>query len=359
MEVAGLIWWKAFQAERSGQAKRHKAWNMGGFSNQRRGLNEQQMLVTEIWGLIATSRLQRLHLGPIEYKSCESRAKSLSQCFPNSQRLKSLESLVLSAIATDRKKNRTGLTVVLQNDAKCHFMLFGNKSSGISVNIGTSCIEQSDKEKLLGITLDKNLDFKCHVENICKKAGQKLHALARVAKFMDQEKLQTVMNAFILSQFSYCPVIWMFHDRNVNNKINKIHERALRIAFKDTSSNFEELLIKAASVTIHQRNLQLLTTEIYKTKHDLNPKFMGKIFVEKNISYSLRCNDHLSVPIPRTNAYGIETIRYTGHKLWQSLPLEIKESRTLTEFKRKIKKHHFSHCNCRLCKTYVNNLGFL
>ena len=141
-------------------------------------------------------------------------------------------------------------------------MLFGSKSSSTSVNVGTSCIKQSDKEKLLGITLDKNLDFKCHVENICKKAGQKLHALARVAKFMDQEKLQTVMNAFILSQFSYCPVIWMFHDRNVKNKINKIHERALRIAFKDTSSNFEELLIKAASVTIHQKNLQLLTTEI-------------------------------------------------------------------------------------------------
>ena len=130
-------------------------------------------------------------------------------------------------------------------------------------------------------------------------------------------------------------------------------------SFKDTSSNFEELLIKAASVTVHQKNLQLLTTEIYKTKHDLNPKFIGEIFVEKNISCSLRCNDHMSVPIPRTNAYGIETIRYTGHKLWQSLPLEIKESNTLTEFKRKIKQHYFSDCNCRLCKTYVNNLGFL
>ena len=146
------------------------------------------------------------------------------------------------------------------------YMLFGSKSPGTSVNIGKTCIEQPDKEKLPGITLDKDLDFKCHVENICRKAGQKLHALARVAKFMDQEKLQTVMNAFILSQFSYCPVVWIFHDRNVNNKINKIHERALRIAFKDTSSNFEELLIKAASVTIHQRNLQLLTTEIYMTK---------------------------------------------------------------------------------------------
>ena len=216
------------------------------------------------------------------------------------------------------------------NHAKCHFMLFGNNSPGISVNIGTSCIEQSDKEKLLGITLDKNLNFNYHVAEICKKAGQNHHALARVAKVMDQEKLKTVMNAFILSQFSYCPVIWMFHDRSMHNKINKIHERALRIAFKDMSSKFEDLLMTAASVAIHQRNLQLLTTEIYKTKHDLNPKFMDEIFVERNISHSLRGNNHLSVPILRTNAYGLKAIRYTAHKLWQSLPLEIKASQILT-----------------------------
>ena len=91
------------------------------------------------------------------------------------------------------------------NDAKCHFMLFGNNSPGISVNSGSSCIEQSDKEKLLGIPFDKNLDFNCYFEDICKKTGQELRALARVAKFMDQEKLQTVMKAFILSKFSYCP----------------------------------------------------------------------------------------------------------------------------------------------------------
>ena len=83
-------------------------------------------------------------------------------------------------------------------------------------------------------------------------AGQKLHALARVAKFIDQEKLQTVMNAFILSQFSYYPLIWMFHVRNVNIKIKKIHERASRNDFKDTSSKFEDLLMKAASVMFNK-----------------------------------------------------------------------------------------------------------
>ena len=82
------------------------------------------------------------------------------------------------------------------------------------------------------------------------------------------------------------------------------------------SPKLDDLSMKAASVTIHLRNLRLLTTDIYKTKHDLNPKFMGEIFVEKNISYSLRDNNHLSIPIQRAIAYGMETVRYTGYKLW-------------------------------------------
>ena len=59
---------------------------------------------------------------------------------------------------------------------------------------------------------------------ICKKASQKLHALARIAPPMQQNKLRIIMKAFIESQFSYCTLVWMFHSRELNNKINNIHE---------------------------------------------------------------------------------------------------------------------------------------
>lgn len=81
-----------------------------------------------------------------------------------------------------------------------------------------------------------------------------------------KEKTRIVMRSFIMSQFSYCPLIWMFHDRHISAKINQIHERALRIAYQDHTSSFEELLITDKSVSVHQRNLQLLVTEIYRTK---------------------------------------------------------------------------------------------
>ena len=66
---------------------------------------------------------------------------------------------------------------------------------------------------------------KAHVPSPCRKASQKLHALSRIAHYMDSEKLKYVMTAYILSQFSYCPLVWMLSERGLNNKINHLHEK--------------------------------------------------------------------------------------------------------------------------------------
>ena len=81
---------------------------------------------------------------------------------------------------------------------------------------------------------------------------------------MDRRQLELTMTTFIMSHFSYYSPVWMFHDRASNNKINKVHERALRTIHKGSTSNFQELLNKSDSVSVHQINLQLLQTEIYK-----------------------------------------------------------------------------------------------
>ena len=96
---------------------------------------------------------------------------------------------------------------------------------------------------------------------------------------MKKSKLELTIIYFVMSHFSYCPLVWMFHNRKSYNKINKIHERALRIIHKDSTSNFEGLLIKINSVSVHQRNLQLLLIENYKTINNLNPSFMAEVFV--------------------------------------------------------------------------------
>ena len=100
----------------------------------------------------------------------------------------------------------------------------------------------------------------------------------RISKYLTKDKLRLIMKTFIESQFNYCPLIWMCHSRDLNQKINKLHERALRVVYKNSDLTFEGLLEKDKSFTIHERNLQRLATEMYKVKHNLSPKPVQEIF---------------------------------------------------------------------------------
>ena len=95
---------------------------------------------------------------------------------------------------------------------------------------------------------------------------------------MNLAQRRLIMNVVIFSQFGYCPLVWMFHSRKLNNRINNIHERALRIVYRDYGSTFQQLLKQNKSVTIHQRNLQILATEIFKTKKQFKPSNHGRCF---------------------------------------------------------------------------------
>ena len=110
--------------------------------------------------------------------------------------------------------------------------------------------------------------------------------------------------------------------------------RAFRTAYKDYRNDFGFLLGQTKSVPIHVRNLQMLMTEMYKTKSNLNPPFMKDICMERNIGYNLRHGNDAQLPKVRTTSFGIETTVYLGNKLWQFIPQEIKESSTLPIFKK-------------------------
>ena len=139
------------------------------------------------------------------------------------------------------------------NPEKSH--LLTNSVEEIQINIGGMAIPSSKCEKLLDIHIDNKLTFEPHVRSLCKKASQKLNAFARIACSLKFGQRKLLLNAFITSQFSYVPIVWMFHNRKLNSHINCIHERALRIVYRDHNSTFEALLAKDGSFKIHDRNL--------------------------------------------------------------------------------------------------------
>ena len=144
------------------------------------------------------------------------------------------------------------------NNDKCHLLVTTEKS--VSIIIDGSNVTNKKEPKLLGIKFDSSLSFEGHITNLCKKASQKLQALAGIVNYMDLAKRKVLMIAFLASRFSYCPLIWMPHSRTLNNRINNIHERVLRLTYKDKKSLFKQPLEKDHSVTVHHKNLQVLVT---------------------------------------------------------------------------------------------------
>ena len=97
------------------------------------------------------------------------------------------------------------------NPDKCH--LFLNKNENIEANINENRISNTIFEKLLGVTFDNQLNFNHHISKICKAASSKLHALARVSHYIDQDKRRILFNSCFLSLFNYCPLMWMNHQK--------------------------------------------------------------------------------------------------------------------------------------------------
>ena len=147
---------------------------------------------------------------------------------------------------------------------KVQFIILGDKSHHKHIlKINSIKVEASDDVLLLGITIDKKLTFKQHIENLCRKVQYKLHALSSIKKFLTIEKARILGNAFIDSQFKYVPLLWMFCSKTLYSKIEKIFLKPLKVNY-ESNHTYDNLLLQRNTVSVHQRNLRFLMTEYIK-----------------------------------------------------------------------------------------------
>ena len=180
---------------------------------------------------------------------------------------------------------------------------------------------------------------------------------------MTTDELRVLMKSFIESQFKYCPLVWMFHSKKMHSRINKLHERALRVVYKnDDNLTFEELLRKDKSFSVHDINLQKLALVMYKVKNGLCARPVQDIFtrIDQNTNVRSKENgENWIIPKVRTEHRGIETLRYRGPFTWNLLPDEIKSADTVEKFQSKISEWKPQGCTCKRCSPYYKDLGYL
>ena len=135
---------------------------------------------------------------------------------------------------------------------------------------------------------------------------------------MDFGKRGLLVNAFFYLHCNYFQLVWMCHNLTNNNKVNRLHERCLRLIYNDKNSSCEDLLEKGRSASIHHKNLRTFAVEFFKVFKGLSPVMFAKAFpVRQQGQYVMAC--------AKTVSHGLEGLSYIGSNLWDSTPSHMKE----------------------------------
>ena len=157
---------------------------------------------------------------------------------------------------------------MVANPKKFQLMFLGlHRKKRLQLNIEENKVPKAGQVKLLGVEIDSKLTFNKYIETLCSKINKKVSAFAWLNNHISREQALTVRNAVILSNFNYCPLIWLFCNKGANKEIDRTHKPALQILYKDYESSFETLLARSGSNTKMAKNLEILRTNLTKLRY--------------------------------------------------------------------------------------------
>ena len=222
-----------------------------------------------------------------------------------------------------------------------------NKDERHTLKLGEHIIHSQSSVSLIGIEIDDHLSFSNHITTLLRNAAGQLNYLYSKKSFLNFDAKRVLIESFIISNFNYCPLVWLFCNAKLKHKQENIQKRALRFLFNDHESTYGQLLDKSKKPTLEVRKLRMLATEIFKTLNDLNPPYMKEIFTQNTIRIPER--KKLLVKSTHTKKYGTDSLRHLGPKIWNSLPQDIRDSTSLFIFKSQIKTWSGPSCSCIAC----------
>ena len=228
------------------------------------------------------------------------------------------------------------------NKSKTEFMLIGSWQrlrtfdNSPKLVLNDFPIKQVPNTKSLGVFVDEHLTWNAHIVNISKKIASGIGALKRCRSFIPIKTLRYAFSAIVQPHFDYCDIVWGNCNNTLATKLQKLQNRAARIlTFSNYDADAEPLLERLGWKKLADRRKSHMATMVYKSLNDLAPEYLKAKFVNRSCitDYILRdTTNKLAVPKPRTN-YLKKSFQYSGAVLWNSLPLELRQAKSLSSFK--------------------------
>ena len=248
----------------------------------------------------------------------------------------------LNSIQTWCKKNNMSI-----NPTKTTSMLIGSQhriktSSDLLLHLNNTIIQSVKTQKVLGIHLDSNLKWDIQIDNLCKKLSTKLTLLRRISKYLSLESKKLYYNAYMLPLMDFCSIVWSNCNKSLIMRVNKIQKATARWILKSRfDSPSAPLFKKLGWLTFENRRKLHVTVLVYKGLNKLVPSYITELInITNNSKYNLRSvkNKDIIYLKPKTN-FLKQSFSYSCIKTWNDLPVTIRESKSLTIFKKSMKEY--------------------
>ena len=234
--------------------------------------------------------------------------------------------------------------------SKTKCMLIGSKNKlkkaeKLKLIVNNTEIENVNSHKVLGICINNDLTWDTHISTVCSKLNSKLALLRRVSIFLTLDMKKMFYNAYIIPHFDYCNTIWLNGKGKEIIKLLKIQKCASRIILNKSATTSSAPLFKDLKwLTFNQRYTYNTAVLIYKALNDLTPSYIKELLIiSTNSYYSLRSSSHKDIQTSRARTkYLRNSFTYKSREIWNNIPLEIRNAKSLNVFKANYKKHLFN-----------------
>jgi hypothetical protein len=205
----------------------------------------------------------------------------------------------------------------------------------INLSIGSANIDQVDSHRVLGVTIDNELRWQPHINNVCKTVSRNLYLLGKLSYYVDVDICKSFFYAHCLSHINYASNVWCHTSENLLKRLNSLHRRAAKFLAPSPFLSTDDKLKSAQVLSLNNQFNFNIAVLVFKVKKGLAPKYMERLLVKSNGKYEF---GNFILPRTRIDLYK-SSFAYSGASVWNSLPAKVKSSQTLSTFKSGAKKH--------------------
>ena len=236
------------------------------------------------------------------------------------------------------------------NPTKFQSIFFG-ETPQCTVNVDNINIQPTGVIKLLGVSIDSQLSFSQHINEICRKAGCNLNVLKRVAHSLPQKVKLLLYNTYISCHFNFCPLVWHFCSGADTEKLERLQYRALRFVFADYESDYDSLLLRANMPKLELSRQRQICVQVFKCVHKLAPQYLSNMYTFQDKSlHNTRSALALAQSHYKSVRHGQKSFKCYSTHLWNNLPSNIRAVADLESFKSMINTWMGTQCKCNFCK---------